>query len=126
MADLDFETQLSRLYGQAPAFPDAELFTQQVAAKLDRGWALRRVLIGATGVVAGVAAAVQLVSTRFSGEVSKMSEGGMQQLDLGLDKLTHRYDQLFTLGGGSETLWLAVALAGLALAFAVTRLMDEV
>ncbi len=126
MADLDFETQLSRLYSQAPAFPDAELFTQQVAAKLDRGWALRRVLIGATGVVAGVAAAVQLVSTRFAGEFSKMSDGGMQQLDLGLDKLTHRYDQLFTLGGGSETLWLAVALAGLALAFAVTRLMDEV
>jgi hypothetical protein len=29
-----------------------------VTDKLDRGWALRRVLIGATGVVAGVAAAV--------------------------------------------------------------------
>ena len=125
MADLDFETQLSRLYSQAPAFPDAELFTQQVAAKLDRGWALRRVLIGATGVVAGVAAAVQLVSTRFAGEFSKMSDGGMQQLDLGLDKLTHRYDQLFTLGG-SETLWVGAALVALALAFAVTRLVDEV
>lgn len=125
MADLDFETQLARLYGQAPAFRDAELFAQQVTDKLDRGWALRRVLIGGTGVVAGVAAAVQLVSARFSTEVSQMSHEGAQRLDLGLDKLTQRYDQLFTLGG-SETLWLAVALAGLALAFAVTRLMDEV
>ncbi|KQY29778.1 hypothetical protein ASD21_18280 [Caulobacter sp. Root1455] len=125
MADLDFETQLSRLYGQAPVFRDAELFAQQVTDKLDRGWALRRVLIGATGVVAGVAAAAQLVGARFSTEFSQMSQEGAQQLDLGLDKLTHRYDQLFVLGG-SETVWLAVALAGLALAFAVTRLMDEV
>ena len=125
MADLDFETQLSRLYGQAPVFRDAELFTQQVTGKLDRGWALRRVLIGATGVVAGVAAAAQLVSARFSTEFSQMSHEGTQQLNVSLDKLTHRYDQLFTLGG-SETIWLGVALVGLALAFAVTRLMDEV
>jgi hypothetical protein len=125
VADLDFETQLARLYGQAPAFRDAELFAQQVTDKLDRGWALRRVLIGATGVVAGVAAAAQLVGARFADEFSQMSQDGVQRLDLDLDKLTHRYDQLFTLGG-SETLWLVAVLAGLALAFAVTRLMDEV
>jgi hypothetical protein len=125
VADLDFETQLSRLYGQAPVFRDAELFAQQMTDRLDRGWALRRVLIGATGVVAGVAAAAQLVSARFSNEFSDMSQDGARQLDLSLDKLTHRYDQLFTLGG-SETIWLGGGLVGLALAFAVTRLMDEV
>jgi hypothetical protein len=125
VADLDFETQLTRLYGQAPAFRDAELFAERVTQKLDRGWALRRVLIGATGVVAGVAAAVQLVGARFASEFSEMSKEGADQLTLGVDKLTHRYDQLFTLGG-SETLWVGVALAVLALAFAVTRLVDEV
>jgi hypothetical protein len=125
VADLDFETQLTRLYGQAPAFRDAELFAERVTQKLDRGWALRRVLIGATGVVAGVAAAVQLVGARFANEFSEMSKEGADQLTLGVDKLTHRYDQLFTLGG-SETLWVGVALAVLALAFAVTRLVDEV
>lgn len=125
MADLDFEAQLSRLYGQAPVFRDAELFAQQVTERLDRGWALRRVLIGATGVVAGLAAAVQLVGSRFADEFSAVSRDGAQQLDLGLDKLTHRYDQLLTLGG-SETVWIAAVLAALALAFAVTRLMDEV
>lgn len=125
MADLDFETQLARLYGQAPTFRDAELFTQQVTQKLDRGWALRRVLIGATGVVAGVAAAVQLVGARFATEFAEMSKEGADQLNLGVDKLTHRYDQLFSLGG-SETLWVGAALAVLALAFAVTRLVDEV
>lgn len=125
MADLDFETQLSRLYGQPPAFRDAELFAQQVTERLDRGWALRRVAIGATGVVAGLAAAVQLVGGRFSEEFSAVSRDGAQQLDLGLGKLTSRYDQLFTMGG-SETLWIAAALALLALAFGITRLMDEV
>ena len=125
MADLDFETQLTRLYGQAPVFPDAELFTQQVTEKLDRGWALRRVVIGATGVVAGVAAAVQLVSARFADEVSEMSQDGARQLYASVDKVTDRYDQLFTLGG-SETLWLGAALVVLALGFAVTRLVDEV
>ena len=125
MADLDFETQLARLYAQAPTFRDAELFTQQVTQKLDRGWALRRVLIGATGVVAGVAAAVQLVGARFANEFSEMSKEGADQLTQGVDKLTHRYDQIFSLGG-SETLWVGAALAVLALAFAVTRLVDEV
>jgi hypothetical protein len=125
VADLDFEAQLSRLYGQAPAFRDAELFAQQVTERLDRGWALRRVVIGATGVVAGLAAAVQLVGGRFAEEFSAVSRDGAQKLDLGLGQLTSRYDQLFTMGG-SETLWIAAALALLALAFGVTRLMDEV
>ena len=65
MADQDFETQLARLYGQAPVFRDAELFARQVTEKLDRGWALRRVAIGATGVVAGLAVAVQMIGARF-------------------------------------------------------------
>jgi hypothetical protein len=125
LADLDFEAQLSRLYGQAPVFRDAELFTQQVTEKLDRGWAVRRMVIGATGVVAGLAAAAQLIGSRFADEFSTMSHDGVQKLDLGLDKAMARYDQLFTLGG-TETLWLAAVLAAAALAFAVTRLLDEV
>jgi hypothetical protein len=125
VADLDFETQLSRLYGQAPAFRDAEVFAQQVTQRLDRGWALRRVAIGATGIVAGMAAAVQLVGARFTDELSQVSSEGAQQLNLGLEHLTSRYDQLFTLGG-AETVWVGVALVVLALAFAVTRLVDEV
>ena len=125
MADLDFEAQLSRLYSQSPVFRDAELFTRQVTQKLDRGWAVRRVVIGATGVVAGLAAAAQLIGGRFASEFSAVSRDGAQKLDLGLDKVMAHYDQLFTLGG-TETLWLAAVLAAIALAFAVTRLVDEV
>jgi hypothetical protein len=125
VADLDFETQLSRLFNQSPAFRDAEQFAQQVTERLDRGWAVRRLVIGATGVVAGLAAAVQLVSARFADELSEVSHEGAQQFNVEMAKVTSRYDQLFTLGGG-ETLWVGVALAVLAVAFAVTRLVDEV
>ncbi|MBW8858337.1 MAG: hypothetical protein JF570_00985 [Caulobacter sp.] len=125
MADPDFETQLSRLYAQPPAFGDAEPFAQRVTDRLDRGWALRRMMIGATGVVAGLAAAAQLIGSRFASEFSTMSRDGAQTLDLGLDKMMARYDQVLTLGS-AQTLWLAAALAAAALAFAVTRLVDEV
>ena len=125
MADLDFETQLSRLYGQPPVFRDSEQFTQRVTDKLDRGWALRRAVIGATGVVAGLAVAVQLIGSRFAEEFSNVSRDGAQQLDLGLGKMVARYDQFFSMGS-TETIWLAAVLAALALAFVVTRLVDEV
>ena len=125
MADLDFETQLSRLYSQAPVLRDSELFAQQVTERLDRGWNLRRIAIGATGVVAGLAVAVQVIGNRFASEFSAMSHGGEHQLDLGLNKLMARYDQLATTNG-TETLWIVAVLAALALAFAVTRLVDEV
>jgi hypothetical protein len=125
VADLDFETQLSRLYGQAPVFRDAELFARQVTDKLDRGWALRRVLIGATGVVAGVAAAAQLVGARFANEFSQMSQDGAHQTGPGPGQADPSLRPAVHPGRLGD-LWLAVALAGLALAFAVTRLMDEV
>jgi hypothetical protein len=125
VADLDFETQLSRLYNQAPTFRDAELFAQQVTERLDRGWAMRRVVIGATGVVAGLAVAVQMLGSRFVSEFSTLSRDGTQKLDLGLDKLVTHYDQVVG-SNGTETLWVVAVMAVLALAFAVTRLVDEV
>ena len=125
MADLDFEAQLSRLYGQPPALGDSEQFARRVTDKLDRGWAVRRMVIAATGVVAGLAAAVQMIGSRFASEFSTVSHDGAERLDLGLGKVMARYDQLFTIGS-AETLWLAAVLAALALAFAVTRLVDEV
>ncbi|MBO9709949.1 MAG: hypothetical protein J7521_17250 [Caulobacter sp.] len=124
MAEPDFEAQLSRLFDRPPSLGDAEQFAARVTQRLERGWAIRRIAIGATGVVAGLAAAAQLISSRFSAEFSSMSHEGAQKLDLGLDKVLARYD-LGSLGS-SETVWLAVALALAAVAFAVTRLVDEV
>jgi hypothetical protein len=112
MADLDFETQLSRLYGQAPVYSRRRLFAQQVTDKLDRGWALRRCLDRRDGRRGRRRRRRPADQRAIRQRVLPDVAGRAHQL-LQLDKLTHRYDQLFTLGG-SETLWLGVALAGLA------------
>jgi len=125
MAEPDFEARLMRLYNEPPAFPDAELFTAQIAASLDRGWALRRLLIGGAGVAAGVIAAVQLVATRFSAELQTLSRNGTRDLNADIDLAFAKFDQMVATPASMEALWLAAGLALLALGFAVTRAMEE-
>jgi hypothetical protein len=124
MADFDFETHLSRAFAEPPPLRDSEQFAQRVAEKLDRGWALRRVLIGATGVLAGVVAAGQMITTRFAGELRTLSDDGARKLDLGLDKALTRYGDFLT-AGSSETLWLVALMALVALTFVVMRAVEE-
>ena len=124
MADFDFETHLSRAFAEPPPLRDSEQFAQRVAEKLDRGWALRRVLIGATGVLAGLVAAGQMITTRFAGEFRTLSDDGARKLDLGLDKALTRYGDFLT-AGSSETLWLVALMALVALTFVVMRAVEE-
>ena len=123
MADFDFEAQLSRAYAESPAFRDSDQFVERVAQKLDRGWALRRVVIGAAGVLAGLVAAGQMLTTRFTSEIQTLSSDGAHKLDLGLDRALTRYGDF--LSTGSETLWLVAFMALVALAFVVTRAVEE-
>lgn len=125
MVDRDFDAQLSRLFAAPPSFPDAEAFQARVERRLDRGWAMRRLLIGAAGAVAGIVAVGQLISSRLGSELQHASEQGMTSMDLGVDKLMSRVDQFVATPASVETLWLGAALAAIALAFAVTRLVEE-
>ncbi|ALL13313.1 hypothetical protein [Caulobacter henricii] len=125
MAEPDFEARLTRLFNEPPAFPDAELFTAQIAASLDRGWALRRLLIGGAGVAAGVIAAVQLVATRFSAELQTLSRNGTRDLNADIDLAFAKFSEVVATPASMEALWLAAGLALLALGFAVTRAMEE-
>lgn len=126
MAEPDFEAQLSRLYAEAPTFPDAALFNAEMTARLDRGWAMRRVFIGLAGTAAGLFAAFQILSTRFSSEMAELSRNSgrnfSSEIDAGLQKVN-------ALVGGApasgEAMWLAAGLAVIALAFAVTRAVEE-
>src|SRR6185437_15825039 len=61
MAERSFEYELSRLFADAPAMPDADLFALRVDERLRRGWTFRRVLIGGLGVVGGVIGGAQLL-----------------------------------------------------------------
>jgi hypothetical protein len=124
MAEPDFDTQLSRLFAESPHFPDADIFASDVGRRLDRGWAVRRLLIGAAGVVAGLVAAAQLVTTRLANEVKAVSED-VQNLDLGYHQALASFNNAISTPASTETMWLVAALAVVGLAFAVTRAVEE-
>jgi len=54
MAERNFEVELGRMFGEAPALPAADLFALRVDERLNRGWTLRRLVIGGMGVAGGV------------------------------------------------------------------------
>ncbi len=125
MAEPDFEAQLSRMFAEAPSFPDAALFNAEVAAKLDRGWTVRRMFIGLAGTAAGLIAAFQILSSRFSSEVAQLSRNSGHNLQSEIDSGYAKLNAMFASPGSSEAVWLAAALAVVALAFAVTRAVEE-
>lgn len=125
MAEPDFEAQLTRMFAEAPSFPDASLFNAEVAAKLDRGWTVRRMFIGLAGTAAGLIAAFQILSSRFSSEVTQLSRNTGHNLQTELDAGYAKFNALFASPGSSEAVWLAACLAVVALAFAVTRMVED-
>jgi len=125
MAEPDFEAQLTRLFAEAPSFPDATLFNAEVAAKLDRGWTMRRLFIGGAGTVAGLFGAFQILTTRFSSEVAQLSRNSGHSLEAEYNAGVAKINSVLTTPASAEAIWLAAALAVVALAFAVTRMVEE-
>lgn len=125
MAEYDFDAQLSRLFAAPPALGDAEAFRARVEQRLNRGWAMRRLAIGAAGAVAGLIAVAQLITSRFASDLQHASTQGVSSVDLGVDRMMDRISQFTATPASVETLWLGAALAAIALAFAVTRLVEE-
>ncbi len=125
MAEPDFEAQLSRMFNEAPSFADAALFNAEVAAKLDRGWAVRRLVIAAGGGAAGLFAAFQRLGSRLSADVLQLSRNSGHNLQTEIDSGVAKINSVLTTPASAEALWLAAALAVLALGFAVTRVVEE-
>lgn len=125
MAEPDFEAQLSRMFAEPPSFPDAALFHAEVAAKLDRGWALRRVVIAIAGTGAGLIGAFQLFSSRFSNELAQLSREGSHGLEAEINAGWAKLNALLSTPSSTEAVWLAAGLAVVALAFAVTRVVED-
>ncbi len=70
MPDSSFEFRLERMFAEAPAMADAELFTLRVVDRLDRGWTARRLLIGVMGAAGGLVGGVQVVGSNGLGAVN--------------------------------------------------------
>lgn len=124
MSDFEFEARLERLFSQPPPVTDPGVFAAQVQARLERGWALRRVLIGAAGLLGGAVAASQ---TFGSGVLARLGEA-----ELPVESLVARVrsEQLLSgeglgaLGGSGEVVWVAAAMLALTVGIAATRLSD--
>ncbi|MDP3853298.1 hypothetical protein [Phenylobacterium sp.] len=125
MAEIEFERRLERLFGEAPAFSDEKAFAVSVERKLDRGWTLRRWLIGAAGLVGGLVGASQLILSNFVGQVEAASAGSTRMLREGVAEWAPRVELLSALPAGGSMVWLASGLAVLAMGFVLTRVIEE-
>ena len=124
MAELDFERRLERLFMEAPELPDAGAYADRIERKLDRGWNLRRWLIGAAGAAGGVIGASQLFMSNLFERV-EAAEHSARLVGQGLSRVSPSTDMVSALSGGYG-LWVAVALAVVSLGFVVSRVIEEI
>jgi hypothetical protein len=125
MAERNFEAALGRMFAEAPALRDADLFALRVDERLNRGWTFRRLLIGGMGVAGGIIGGVQVLGgglvERLGGAAT--DAGGQltgKIVDLVEDNLM---PQSFPLN--AEVIWLAGMLVAAVVAFAITRVVRE-
>lgn len=124
MAEVDFERRLERLFAGAPELPDAGSFAHGVERRLDRGWTARRWLIGAAGGAGGLVAASQIVMSNLSQRVENAGESA-KVLSAGLTQITPRAEWLSNMASGGAVVWIASALAIVAMGFALSRVIEE-
>jgi hypothetical protein len=125
MVEAEFERRLERLFAEAPELPDAQSFADRIERRLDRGWNLRRWLIGAAGVAGGVIGASQLMMSNLFQRVETASES-VGVLTSGLSQARISPEWMTMLGGGAATVWVASALAVVAMGFALRRVIEEI
>ncbi len=127
MSDPSFEHQLGRLFAEPPALTGHAEFAAAVQGRLERGWAMRRVLIGAAGVVGGLLAAGQVVGANLVQRVAVASQGADSRAHNLAANLVTRGEatlHLQSLPLGGEVLWMVAGLAALGVALVAARVMD--
>jgi hypothetical protein len=129
MADPSFEMRLQRMFAEHPHYPDAPLFAVEVENRLSRGWAVRRLLIGAAGAAGGVLALVQFAGVGLGNRLGHIASAVLttsRSLHTVADQIPLPFGQLAQLPFGGEVLWLVAGLAVLAGALLVSRSIQEI
>ena len=124
MVEASFERRLERLFADSPELPDCATFAAGVEAKLGRGWAARRWLIGAAGLIGGVIGASQLMASNLFQRV-ETAEDSARMTTRVLSQLAPSTDMVSALSGGFG-IWVAVGLAVATMGFALTRVIEEI
>jgi hypothetical protein len=126
MAEASFEFRLERMFAEAPAAPDADLFAALVMGRLDRGWTARRVLIGGMGVVGGLIGAAQLVGGDSLGHATAMAGRANQLLTETLASAMPPGLPAADVGLETQVVWMAAALVVVGAGFGLARLFREI
>ena len=132
MADQSFDADLTRLFAEHRAFPDSALFARRVEEKLNRGWSVRRGLIGVLGLGGGLAAVVQVAGPSLAERIFAVTQASVnvaQKSAVSAPQLAGSLLQVFgfrTLPFGGEVVWLVGGLLAVAGAFLATRLVEEI
>jgi hypothetical protein len=130
VSDPSFESRLQRLLADHPHYPDAPLFAAQVEHRLARGWALRRILIGAAGVAGGLVAVAQVAGAGLGARLdaaSRFAHDAALALHASASRLPGPIGDVgqLALPFGAEALWLVAGLAVLAGALFASRSIQE-
>ncbi|HEX4179823.1 MAG TPA: hypothetical protein VHY32_03450 [Caulobacteraceae bacterium] len=126
MAELEFEARLDRLFAQAPVFPDAAIFAIEVDHRLERGWTLRRLLIGGLGLLGGLFGVVQLVSLNVLSRAETLTAQSSKLLSQNVHQFIPLHLSFLDLPFGREILGMSAALAVIALVLGLTRAIEEI
>jgi hypothetical protein len=124
MAEVDFERRLERLFAEAPELPDASAFADRVERRLNTGWTARRWLIGAAGGLGGVIGASQLIMSNLFQRAEAAGDSA-RVLQAGFTQIAPRAEWVSGFAGGGVVVWVASALAIVAMGFALTRVIEE-
>ena len=124
MADFEFERRLERLFAQTPTFADSDWFAERVESRLDRSWAMRRIMIGLAGLIGGIIFAGQ---TLGAGLTQRMQGFGGEVIDQARQSITlaPQWKAASYLPYSTEVLWMGAGLAALAVALIATRAIEE-
>ncbi len=130
MADRTFEMELDRQFGDHPILPDAELFAQRFAERLDRGWTFRRLLIGGLGLAGGLIGAGQVLGSGLLSRLHTISAQSDALMKAGAAQLPVARSVTALLADGSpldgQVLWMSAGLAALAIGLFVSRAIREI
>ena len=126
MADRSFEVRLERLFGETPAFADADYFAARLVERLDRGWNLRQVFIVGMGLVGGVIAAGQILRAGLVDKLVALADQSQIQASTRLANLaaTRFLPADFPING--QLFWMSAVLAAMAVGFAINRVIREI
>jgi hypothetical protein len=114
MAERDFETELERMFGQAPSYPDAAQFARRVETRLDRSWRWRTVGLGAAGIVGGLVAASQTLGAGLGLRLEQASTSSTRVADSLYRDFGAQLDMLGDVGSGMGLFWMVSGMMILA------------